>query len=169
METLTDQAIMLQVCTDIAEGLLSPAYDSLIDSVEIFGSVARGEAKPGSDIDLIVVPHYSHIAATWATLVGHQCDGVSYASATPRNEVFRRIFDVDLDTPPFAYRWEAARGMLGLPDASLAARVDVFVFPPDWRNKLDELQLILSHTDPEFMQNIARDALRYNRSFGLFR
>lgn len=169
METLTDQAIMLEVCSDIASALLSPSYDSLIDSVEIFGSVARGEAKPGSDIDLIVVPHYGHIAETWAVLVDNQGDGVSYSSAASRNEVFRRLFAVDFDEHPFSYHWYAARNMLGMPDAPLGDHVDVFVFPPDWRTKLDELQRSLDHTDPMFMQNIAQDALRYDRSLGTFR
>lgn len=37
--------------------------------------------------------------------------------------------------------------------------LDIFLFPPDWRERLDELQEALPHTDPDFMRNIARDAI----------
>lgn len=36
--------------------------------------------------------------------------------------------------------------------------LDVFVFPHDWRDRLDELQNAFPHEDPNFMANIARDA-----------
>lgn len=38
--------------------------------------------------------------------------------------------------------------------------LDIFVFPADWREHLGYLQNALPHSDPEFMENIARDARR---------
>ena len=40
------------------------------------------------------------------------------------------------------------------------AKLDIFVFPPNWRDKLDQLQEDLPNKDPNFMQNIARDAVK---------
>jgi hypothetical protein len=37
-------------------------------------------------------------------------------------------------------------------------KLDIFLLPPNWRERLSELQELGSHSDPNFMQNIARDA-----------
>jgi hypothetical protein len=35
--------------------------------------------------------------------------------------------------------------------------IDVYIFPPDWLKRLDELQAVFPHEDPNFMRNIAAD------------
>lgn len=36
--------------------------------------------------------------------------------------------------------------------------VDAYIFPPDWTERLEELQAVFPHEDPLFMQNVAADA-----------
>ncbi len=40
------------------------------------------------------------------------------------------------------------------------AELDIFVFPLEWREYLDVLQKALPHEDPNFMKNIAKDAVK---------
>lgn len=36
--------------------------------------------------------------------------------------------------------------------------LDIFLFPKNWKDRLDELQHALPHSDPEFMKKLALDA-----------
>lgn len=40
--------------------------------------------------------------------------------------------------------------------------VDIFLFPADWDTRLDELQELGNHKDPNFMINIMSDAVDFN-------
>ena len=45
-------------------------------------------------------------------------------------------------------------------DLELRSKFDLFLFTDDWRERLDYYQEALPHEDPNFMRNIARDAIK---------
>ena len=124
-------------------------------AVQLFGSYSRGEDRPSSDCDIIVVAD-DLTAAKWLQNLeysfGSFGDGDAYWSAkTLRQDLFQRFFSWPSDLYDTSY-------------------FDPFVFSTDWQNEhtLAMFQERGNHRDPEFMQNIARDAITYDpftRSF----
>lgn len=122
---------------------------------EIFGDCARRRAHQQSDLDFIVLVN-GETHRQWMKLIDEHNNG---------NLDFREV------------RKYAAVEVLGLYHGSLrvicgdatSARLNVFLFPVDWQNRLDELQKeVLGDDDPMFMKNIAQDAIAYDpqeRSF----
>lgn len=45
-------------------------------------------------------------------------------------------------------------------DTQVAGMLEVLCMPPGWQDKLETLQDILPHKDPEFMQNISGDVVK---------
>ncbi len=123
--------------------------------IEVFGSVARGEQTPRSDLDVIMVVNETEFK-WWMRMVteylGH----------------FGRAFsNADFYVAAKYARLQAAAIVFATyPDvfsASSESRTpDVFLFPANWRDRLDTLQKMGRHSDPNFMANVARDALRYD-------
>ena len=130
-----------------------------IHGVELFGSVARDGL--GHDLDLILI-----------TDKGRGSDFICLASDRFGRRDSLETEDLTLqrmecyNTPD--ERAKIAKRVLGgnfgelLAEAKryTAAKLDIFVFPPDWRDHLRVLQEDLPHRDPNFMENIARDAVR---------
>jgi len=124
-----------------------------IFGVELFGSVARDGS--GKDLDLIIISDDSrgmdfiemmqyHLMTGNVTLMGY---GI-YADGHLRETVAMRVLREDFDD-----RLAKARSQIS------GANIDLFIFPHNWRNHLRSLQNALPHSDPEFMENIARDAV----------
>jgi len=124
-------------------------------AVQLFGSYSRGEDTKVSDCDLIVV---ASDAAAYDWLNAIEKDFVTfdtlsdtyYVGSARRRWAFERHFRPVLPDPDEFY--------------------DIFVFPSDWQREavLKRLQIRGNHRDPEFMSNIARDAITYDpftRSF----
>ena len=119
-------------------------------SAEIFGSVAR--SGTGRDIDLIVIVDEGTFQA--------------FVSDVRRRNEGRNAFDVYGKTRQrFFAADEATNGMIGdVVFSNLRGIVrrhdnlDIFLFPENWRHRLDEIQRALPNRDPNFMKNIARDA-----------
>ena len=142
-------AAVLKDCPDVKE-------------VWLFGSLARGDV--GKDIDLILVTN----------------ELTAQFFISDAREEMQAIENAAKQFPGLAKRFR--EGIYGhahvrfmatmnaiegyeqyLFDAGLAAGdadFDFFVFPPNWHERLDELQKALPHSDPLFMQNIARDAIK---------
>ncbi|HXV27142.1 MAG TPA: nucleotidyltransferase domain-containing protein [Candidatus Paceibacterota bacterium] len=122
-----------------------------IAEVLLFGSVARdGE---GRDLDLILVTEES-LAYEFMLLldtavlhhIPHGPDG--YRRTSLREDIAEEVLSAN-----FYDVLREAKSAAG------AAKLDLFLFPPDWRNQLKALQDAIPHKDPDFMANVARDAV----------
>jgi predicted nucleotidyltransferase len=129
--------------------------------VELFGSVARDGS--GKDLDLIIIsddsrgsdfielmeeylkarPDDDEIA-----LMGYDMENGVYADWRLRKMVAMRVLGEG-----FVHNLIEAGSRIS------GATIDLFVFPRTWRDHLRVLQDALPHEDPNFMENIARDAV----------
>ena len=116
---------------------LSRLEQKLGVTVIVYGSVARHGC--GNDLDLIIV-----------------------ATETMWQKFKQKVLENSLGYCGAFTRHDVAYEMLGKPFEELEGNglgmVDVYIFPPDWTNRLDELQASFPHEDPNFMRNIATDA-----------
>ncbi len=131
--------------------------NSNIREVLLFGSIARD--GQGNDLDIIIVAEPSCAENFIAAIDLTRLKLSSRLDQTYETYLLKKV------------RLQAAmlvlsnldEFMLALHDATeLIGRqsIDIFVFPPDWRQRLTELQHRLPNRDPRFMKNIARDAVR---------
>ena len=133
-----------------------------VHSVALFGSMTRDGR--GRDMDIIIVADDDMRAWEFASLVTEMMEcfdecGESSTLAGRRDGAYhhkrlRREAAMDVFGPDFGMRLHRAELITG------RANLDVFVFPQNWRNLLHELQEALPHSDPMFMENIARDAVK---------
>lgn len=118
--------------------------------IELFGSLARGKGTMDSDFDVIVCVE-AFQAFQWLEAVRGQIrDRDAYGPSVAKIRRLEAMRTIGI-TPDRLY---AATGIDGW-------RLDIFVYPPNWRDYLHELQVLGHHTDPNFMRNIARDALTF--------
>ncbi len=142
------EKITMQVAREIADAFRRiPGFPG--QEIYCFGSVARdGE---GNDLDLaITVPEYLWCEFRQRVLEEIQSTKLSrvvygFGTATTRFEIGYgllggRYAPFEL---PYSKRWQ----------------IDLFLFPTNWRHRLGELQDALPHSDPNFMCNIAVDAV----------
>lgn len=149
------KALLLDL-SDLRQIQYLASFGEPVRSVEVFGSIARGNGGEFSDLDVILVVD-DETASKWTEDVKKR---LGYFGMAFSNGGF---YDSAKDA-----RLEIAAEILGtVPEAMFESpwyvrTIDVFLFPPDWRDRLDELQIIGQHSDPTFMQNVALDALRYD-------
>ena len=128
--------------------------------VLLFGSVARGGV--GEDLDLILISDdrrardFIELLKGWLGLypeVEFPAMTLLYGTVYAESEL----------------RISAAAETLGENFHSLLqeartkanwAKIDLFVFPRGWRDRLQVLQSALPHEDPDFMEKISREAVR---------
>lgn len=125
----------------LAQSLLKNPH---IERVELFGSFARGEETAESDVDMIIVVRID-IYYKWLACLNREHDwrspGVYAHGMAGRNNTACELLGISLAmSEPYV------------------KEVDVFLFPEDWQERLDELQSHLPHEDKNFMRNIAADA-----------
>lgn len=148
VQVLAERALVREQANRLGDVIMGRGQHVL--GVELFGSLARGGGRLGSDLDIIVLVD-GFTAALWMF------------------EVRDRIDDEDLyDESVAATRQRLALKHLGISSDELFAATglppkkrDIFLFPPDWRSRLGLLQQMGRHKDPEFMTNIARDAIAF--------
>ncbi len=141
--------------------------DSLISEVLLFGSVARNGF--GRDIDLILI---ADKGCGW--------DFMAHAEQLFQDFGEREKEDASaLQSPTYRRKqgmYQNKRLRLMAAEAALPneflplyleakaraypVELDIFVFPLEWREYLDVLQKALPHEDPNFMKNIAKDAVK---------
>ncbi len=116
-----------------------------VEKIEVFGSISRGMALGCSDIDMIVVVDTA-LAKEWL----ERCQfGFAEDELYTNRRRDRLVHAASvLETPWLGEGWDAA--------------LDIFLFPPDWRSRLVELQTAGNHSDPDFMLNIAHDATAFD-------
>lgn len=122
---------------------------SAIKAVVVFGSVAR--ENEGEDLDIILICDESIVEDflyyVGDVLVDGEEDPYTKAKDIRRDVALTLLADEKFDV------------ILGKVERFVSAYdMDIFIFPPNWRERLDELQNALPHSDPQFMRNIARDA-----------
>lgn len=130
----------------IAHRLLQSPH---VEQVLLFGSLALGKATKKSDIDLIVIVDVE-LSQLWHQEV---LDADSFDMYTIRRHLRLEYAGDIVQWYPFSVPFDA---------------LDIFLFPPDWREQLAELQRLGKHADPSFMENIARDATAYDPALGSF-
>lgn len=107
-------------------------------TILVYGSVARFGC--GHDLDVIIVGT-EEMWKEFKELVLEEVEEVGRLGAWIRQSVVHSMLGHAFTT---------------LKDESLAL-IDVYIFPPDWEKRLDELQRAFPHEDPNFMMNICRD------------
>jgi predicted nucleotidyltransferase len=128
-----------------------------ITAVEVFGSVAR-DGK-GDDLDLILIVD-EQIAQKFFTAVAAE---ERYNAELRADRFMQRYFGSAQS------RLEIAENVLSEEDqvfgqvfldswVEIEFRLDIFLFPSNWRDRLVELQTAMPHADPQFMEKIAGDA-----------
>lgn len=120
---------------------------SSVKNVEIFGSMAREGL--GHDVDVILTVN----DAVWENFKNEVNKALKIAprrGAAIRYHVAREL----LGEGPYSDLLYDLEYRMGVP-------IDVFVFPENWRERLDELQSAFPHEDPQFMRNIAKDAKNF--------
>ncbi len=128
-----------------------------ITAVEVFGSVAR-DGK-GDDLDLILIVD-EQIAQKFFTAVATE---ERYRAELRADGFMKRYFGSAKS------RLEIAENVLSEEDQAfenvfldswieIELRLDLFLFPQNWRERLVELQTAMPHADPQFMEKIAVDA-----------
>jgi hypothetical protein len=119
-----------------------------IKAVDIFGSVARRDCSLKSDFDLIVCTN-RFTAALWRLRLAQlSAKEAGYHLASLRRQA---AFDV-LGLDPM---------VVLLTTGVSPWKMDIFLFPQNWRKKLTQLQAQFDHHDPDFMKKIAHDARTY--------
>ena len=139
-----------------------------IHGVELFGSVARD--GQGHDLDLILVTDE-------VRGLDFLIEVAAKLRRRPSDTESLTLHRIDIYNNPWERMW-IAQDVLGhnfnelLIEAEELIRhigaggliwhvvLDIFVFPSTWRERLNQLQKDIPHSDPNFMQNIARDAVR---------
>lgn len=105
-------------------------------TILIYGSVARHGC--GNDLDMIIVG----TEEMWQDFRKKVLQkSPAWSGAIYRGEVANKMVEDALD------ELEEECHLL----------IDVYIFPPDWLKRLDELQATFPHEDPGFMRNIAVD------------
>ncbi len=125
-----------------------------IHAVEVFGSVARGEE--GKDLDLILVCK-EEISQKFMKMVE---DEIECANKRPGLESYRGLAMTRTDIVVYLLFPFKSAHLFYFNMTDYPVDMDIFIFPPDWRERLPELQVRMRHGDPKFMANIAKDARR---------
>lgn len=120
-----------------------------VQEVQVFGSVAR--SGRGRDLDLILVSGEGVATDFLRSARYALSDRSAYREEgrSIRLQIARRVLGSSFETHTLT---QVSRVVI-------RTELDVFIFPPDWRGRLTELQAALPHGDPQFMRKIAQDAV----------
>ena len=156
-ETLINKTAVQETLQKVVTGLKN--IDDLQD-VYLFGSVARDGV--GHDIDIIATVSdklfykwTSSILTVIQSLDGAEDDSL-YFNADLRMSCAADLLGIDPED--FEFYFENVIGVRGYPISFSFVYTDIFLFPHNWKERLEELQNMLPHSDPEFMYKIAKDA-----------
>lgn len=139
------QLVTEATAVEVADYFLVPG----VRSVELYGSVSRNGV--GNDLDLIIVVHdegmYQKFIAETKLFV--EVEGSSRGA-------FCRLMAARRTLP----RFDSSCHIIELNEihSGITEILDVYLMPTNWRDRIDEIQGHLPHSDPHFVQNIANDA-----------
>lgn len=119
-----------------------------IRQVCLFGSLARGNVKPTSDLDLILVMRDSWTAARWMNRVARELPAqpLRGTSKTVRRDWAARLLTTS----------ELRLDILQM------ERLDVFLLPTYWREKLSTFHEFWPGWDGDFLYNMSHEAIPYS-------
>lgn len=139
------QLVTEAVAVEVAEHFLIHG----VRAVELYGSVARNGV--GNDLDLILVVYEEN---TYQDFIAKTKTHVEYEGAS-RGALCRiRAASQVL----FQFHRSCLNIELGEIHPGITEILDVYLMPIDWRDRIDEIQSHLPHSDPCFVKNIAEDA-----------
>jgi hypothetical protein len=110
--------------------------NELKSTILIYGSVARHGC--GHDLDMIIVGTEEMWQEFKYRVLNHRS---GWGGAVTRHCIVHEMLGEPFDA---------------IDDDGIIL-VGVYIFPPDWLKRLDELQAAFPHEDPNFMRNIATD------------
>ncbi len=144
-----------QDAIEIAEACLQ---HPCVTGVELFGSLARKGV--GGDIDLILIVSEDLAQRfLWRVRLQSSFTG-AYAYGRRRRgpAAIRKALAISVlyEETPDTY------DLASLSFGRLAGKIDVFLFPEDWRERAMEIQRSIPLWDPDFMSNIARDTRKFD-------
>jgi predicted nucleotidyltransferase len=158
-ETLINKTAMQETVLQVVNNLKK--VDD-IEDIYLFGSVARNGS--GHDIDIIVTVSDT-LFQKWTTSVKRKIVMITDGDPEIEDMYFNAAIRFDaaaellgLDFIDFCFEFFDANGLRGYPVDYICVDIDLFLFPHDWKERLEELQTHLPHSDPKFMEKIAKDA-----------
>ncbi len=122
-----------------------------VQRVQVVGSVARNRC--GNDLDLVLVVNvfdYASFACRMNDWFGSDCNEDDDYYAGFKQQRFNVALSI-LGLPPLAYAW--------LLCATREFSIDLHLMPEGWQEHIDQVQAHLPHDDPNFVRNIANDAV----------
>ena len=121
-----------------------------VSSVELFGAYARREAVHGSVFNIIVIVD-DDTASHWAFAVDYDAGNNDWCEPLVTQ---RRI--------EWAGHYLGDEAMMAGWDGIL----DIYLLPASWRTNLSVLQATGHHSNAHFMDELARDAIRFDSDLG---
>lgn len=121
-----------------------------VNSVSVVGSVARN--KRGNDLDMVVVTTgicYASFVCEMRTWTQWETGDSDYYGHFKLARRAAALSALQFDAGFHGWLDLATRGFL----------LDVHLMPPGWTEHTEEVQCHLPHLDPNFVSNIARDAV----------
>jgi len=118
-----------------------------VSAVEVIGSVAR-EGR-GNDLDLVLVVDGIAYATYVLSLNEKMMCGEDYYWDFRQERHAAALRSLNFSLP--------LRGWLRLATADVS--LDLHLLPEGWKTRADEVQHHLRHNDPNFVSNIAKDAV----------
>lgn len=150
---MNQMAVTRQDALEVASVFMNA---STILGVDLVGSVAReGE---GNDLDMVLIVSAIRYASFVRAMSVHDTDDVSQNGEDEYYDYKGHRLTAALEIvalSPVLNAW--------LECAIRAFNVDLFLMPQGWRRHVDEVQKHLPHRDPEFVRNIAADAVTLKR------
>ena len=120
-----------------------------IGSVELYGSISREGV--GNDLDLILIVDEEKMYQDFVaeTKIFVEVVGVSHGS-------FCRLLAARRISPWLDH--VCCSTVFATIHPGINELLDVYLMPQNWRDRIDEIQSHLPHSDPCFVKNIAKDA-----------
>lgn len=151
----------------------------LVYEVFLYGSLAREDGK-GNDYDLIATVDEDLFVAFLLDLSciedlyevpGERTDCACLVIGSDPHELEKIACRTNFPKPPVTgwpqeYLEEISCELD--PEEYHKPRVDLWLMPIGWQEQADELQICIPLTDPSFVQNILRDARKFNPKRGIF-
>jgi len=143
------------VLADAEKVAKTMASNPNVRGVEIFGSVARDGV--GNDLDIILLIDTNRFSSLYYDIAEFPYYGAGWDFFRPgigaeSTKLMRiELIQETLEMEDEMFRAEQLVGF---------GNMDIFVMDPKWRERLDYHQEMMEHRDPNFMCNIARDAVR---------
>jgi hypothetical protein len=121
-----------------------------VQGVDVIGSVARN--KRGNDLDLVIVVDPVTYTSYVLALREQYPYGDDFYSSFKEDRLRAALLTLKFTTPFTGWLNLATKGFC----------LDIHLMPQGWKGEAEAIQGHLSHDDPNFVSNIAKDAVSLN-------